>query len=120
MEETHPIMKNIREISRKDLLDYFNGIVLKTSAINRNNYRTELGSIFQVLKNNELVDENYIQSIPVLKSKTERNEIYTLKEQQNIFEYLEKEDQLLLLIIKFVSYNGLPSNFVTNFLRPLC
>jgi integrase len=110
MEETHPTKKNIREISRKDLLDYFNGIVLKTSARNRNNYRTELGSIFQVLKNNELVDENYIQTIPVLKSKTERNKVYTLKEQQNIFEYLEKQDQLLLLFIKFVSY---------SFIRPI-
>ncbi|QXP68458.1 tyrosine-type recombinase/integrase [Polaribacter sp. AHE13PA] len=110
MEETHPTKKNIREISRKDLLDYFNGIVLKTSARNRNNYRTELGSIFQVLKNNELVAENYIQSIPVLKSKTERNKVYTLKEQQNIFEYLEKQDQLLLLFIKFVSY---------SFIRPI-
>lgn len=110
MEETHPTKKNIREISRKDLLDYFNGIILKTSARNRNNYRTEFGSIFQVLKNNELVDENYIQSIPVLKSKTERNKVYTLKEQQNIFEYLEKQDQLLLLFIKFVSY---------SFIRPI-
>ena len=110
MEEMHPTKKNISEISRKDLLDYFNGIVLKTSARNRNNYRTELGSIFQVLKNNELVAENYIQSIPVLKSKTERNKVYTLKEQQNIFEYLEKQDQLLLLFIKFVSY---------SFIRPI-
>ncbi|WP_397446923.1 tyrosine-type recombinase/integrase [Polaribacter sp. R77954] len=110
MEETHPTKKNIGEISRKDLLDYFNGIVLKTSARNRNNYRTELGSIFQVLKNNELVTENYIHSIPVLKSKTERNKVYTLKEQQNIFEYLEKQDQLLLLFIKFVSY---------SFIRPI-
>jgi hypothetical protein len=76
MEETHPTKKNIREISRKDLLDYFNGIVLKTSARNRNNYRTELGRIFQVLKNNELVAENYIKSIPVLKSKTKRNKLW--------------------------------------------
>ena len=85
-------------------------LFLKTSARNRNNYRTELGSIFQVLKNNELVAENYIQSIPVLKSKTERNKVYTLKEQQNIFEYLEKQDQLLLLFIKFVFY---------SFIRPI-
>jgi hypothetical protein len=28
MEEMHPTKKNIREISRKNLLDYFNGIVL--------------------------------------------------------------------------------------------
>ncbi|MBT8245730.1 site-specific integrase, partial [Winogradskyella sp.] len=63
MKKTHPTKKNIREIYRKDLLDYFNEILLKTSARNRNNYRTELASIFQVLKNNELIDENYIHTI---------------------------------------------------------
>ena len=110
MNENYPNKKYIREVSRKDLVDYLNGIVLKTSARNRNNYRTELGSIFQVLKNNELVDENYLQSIPVLKSKPERNKTYTLKQQQSIFEYLQKEDQLLLLFIKFVSY---------SFIRPI-
>ena len=110
MNENYPNKKYIREVSRKDLVDYLNGIVLKTSARNRNNYRTELGSIFQVLKNNELVDENYLQSIPVLKSKPERNKTYTLKQQKSIFEYLQKEDQLLLLFIKFVSY---------NFIRPI-
>ncbi|WP_435416533.1 tyrosine-type recombinase/integrase [Polaribacter aestuariivivens] len=110
MKETHPTKKNINEISRKDLLDYFNEIVLKTSARNRNNYRTELASIFQVLKNNELITENFIHSIPVLKTKPQRNKTYTLKEQQKIFDYLEKEDQLLLLFIKFVSY---------SFIRPI-
>jgi integrase len=110
MEEKHPTKKNINEISRKDLLDYLNAIVLQTSARNRNNFRTELGSIFQVLKNNELIAENYIQSIPVLKSKPERNKTYTLKLQENIFEYLEEKDPLLLLFIKFVSY---------NFIRPI-
>ena len=76
MQEAHPTnKKSIREIFRKDLLDYFNGIVLKISARNRNNYRTALRSIFQVLKNNELAAENYIQSNPVLKSKTERNNV---------------------------------------------
>ena len=88
--ENYPEKKFIKEISRKNLLDYLNAIVLKTSARNRNNFRTELGSIFQVLKNNELVVENYLQSIPVLKSKPERNKTYTLKQQESIFEYLEK------------------------------
>jgi integrase len=110
MEENHPTKKRIKEISRKNLIDYLNGIILKTSARNRNNFRTELGSIFQVLKSNELVAENYLQSISVLKSNPERNKTYSLKEQKDIFNYLEKEDQLLLLFIKFVSY---------NFIRPI-
>ena len=42
MNESYPKKKYIREVSRKDLVDYLNGIVLKTSARSRNNYRTEL------------------------------------------------------------------------------
>lgn len=57
-----------------------------------------------------MVDENYIPTIPVLKSKPERNKTYSLKVQENIFEYLEKQDPILLLFIKFVSY---------NFIRPI-
>ena len=63
-----------------------------------------------MLKNNELVEENYIPTIPVLKSKPTRNKTYTLKEQENIFNYLEKKDPNLLLLIKFVSY---------SFMRPI-
>ncbi|WP_439128436.1 tyrosine-type recombinase/integrase [Polaribacter sp.] len=110
MEEKYPNIKFIKQISRKNLIEYLNSILLKTSARNRNNFRTELGSVFQVLKNNELITENYIQSIPVLKSKPERNKTYTLKIQESIFSYLEKEDPHLLLFIKFVSY---------SFIRPI-
>ena len=34
----HPTKKNIREIFRKNLLNYFNEIVLKINARNHNNY----------------------------------------------------------------------------------
>jgi hypothetical protein len=60
MEETHPTKKNITEIFRKNILYYFNEIILNISARNRNNYKTALRSNFQILKNNELVAENYI------------------------------------------------------------
>jgi integrase len=110
IQKTYPNKKNIKEITRKNLTAFLNNIVLKTSARSRNNYRTELGSLFQVLKNNELVEENYIPTIPVLKSKPTRNKTYTLKEQENIFNYLEKKDPNLLLLIKFVSY---------SFMRPI-
>ncbi|QNM84604.1 site-specific integrase [Polaribacter pectinis] len=110
MQETYPEKKSIKDVTRKDLMAYLNDIALKTSARNRNNYRTELGSLFQVLKNNEVIEENYIPSIPVMKSKPERHKTYTLKVQESIFEYLIKEDPNLLLFIKFVAY---------NFIRPI-
>ncbi|WP_343330856.1 site-specific integrase [Polaribacter staleyi] len=104
METSYPDKKNIKSIARKDIIEYLNTILLRTSARSRNNYRTELGSLFQVLKDNELVDENYIQSIPILASKPKRHKTYSLEEQKKIFKYLEKEDPHLLLFIKFVSY----------------
>lgn len=110
MEENLPNKKGIKQISRKNLMDYLNSILLKTSARNRNNFRTELGSVFQVLKNNELIANNHIKTIPVLKSKPERNKTYSLKTQEGIFNYLEKQDPHLLLFIKFVSY---------TFIRPI-
>lgn len=110
MKKQYPQKNNIKEITKKDINEFLNILLLKTSPRNRNNFRTELGSIFQVLKNNELIDENYIQSIPVLKSKPVRNKTYSLEVQKNIFEYLEKQDPHLLLFIKFVSY---------SFIRPI-
>ncbi|UAM98005.1 site-specific integrase [Polaribacter litorisediminis] len=110
IQKTYPDKKNIKEITRKDLTAFLNSILLETSPRSRNNYRTELGSLFQVLKNNEMVTENYIPTIPVLKSKPTRHKTYPLKEQEKIFTYLEKEDRDLLLFIKFVSY---------SFMRPI-
>ena len=102
--------KYIHQLKRKDVLDFLNDILLKTSARTRNNYRVDLSSLFQVLKNNELVAENYLKSIAVLRSNPEKHKRYTTEKQQEIFKHLESVDPVLLLFIKFISY---------NFLRPI-
>lgn len=101
--------KFIDEIKRKDFLDFLNAILLNTTARTRNNYRADLSSLFQILRNNELVVENFLKSIKVLKSKPEKHKKYTLQQQQEIFKYLETKDPILLLYIKFIFY---------GFLRP--
>ena len=50
------------------------------------------------------------EKIPTLKAVPERNKTYTKETQEAIFEFLETEDPILLLYIKFISY---------NFLRPI-
>lgn len=105
-----PDKKYIDELNRKDILDFLNSILLKTSPRTRNNYRADLSSLFQILKNNELVSENYIKTIKVLKSKPEKHKRYNAQQQESIFNYLEKEDPILLLYIKFIYY---------GFMRPL-
>ncbi len=110
MEENHPELKSIDNLNKKIVTEFLNHILERTSPRNRNNYRGDLSSIIQVLENNDVIDNNFIKKIPVLKSIPQRNKTYTAETQENIYSYLKDEDPILLLYIKFISY---------NFLRPI-
>ena len=105
LNQNHKTVTNCDQISKKMVVDFLNHIQLTTSARNRNNYRTVFSSIFQTLEDNEIIDKNFISQIKSIKTRPKRNKTYTLKEQEAIFGYLETNDQLLLLFIKFISYN---------------
>ncbi|MEO0037520.1 MAG: hypothetical protein RIQ59_731 [Bacteroidota bacterium] len=100
----------ITSLNRKQTNEYLNSILESTSARNRNNTRIDLSTLFEVLANDEIIPENFIKRINTLKTKPERNKTYTPEMQENIYSYLENNDPLLLLFIKFISY---------NFLRPV-
>ena len=100
----------ITSLTRKETNEYLNGVLETTSARNRNNSRIDLSSLFEVLANDEIIPENFIKKINTLKTKPERNKTYTPGMQQDIYSYLKKNDPVLLLFIKFISY---------NFLRPV-
>lgn len=102
--------KSIESITKKEVNEFLNDVLIKTSARTRNNTRVDLSALFQVLEDNEIIPTNFIKNISLLKTKPERNKTYTPTMQNDIFNYLEKSDPLLLLYIKFVSY---------NFLRPV-
>jgi integrase len=106
---TYPEVKTIQALDKKILNEFLNHVLDKTSPRNRNNYRTDLSSIMQVLEDNDIIEQNFIKKISVLKSIPKRNKTYTDDQQEEIFSYLEQKDPLLLLFIKFISY---------NFLRP--
>lgn len=110
LKSNHREIVNIKQVSKKILIDYLNGVLARSSARNRNNYRINLSSVFQILKENELVNENYLKDIESLRSVPTRNRGYSEKEQVKIFNYLKKRDPLLLTYIKFISY---------AFLRPI-
>lgn len=101
---------SITSLNRKQTNEYLNSILETTSARNRNNTRIDLSSLFEVLANDEIIPENFIKRINTLKTKPQRNKTYTPDMQETIYTYLEKNDALLLLFIKFISY---------NFLRPV-
>ena len=100
----------ITSIDKKSVMEYLNDVLITTSPRTRNNHRTDLSSIFQTLEDNDIIRDNFIKKIPVLKTKAEKNKTYTPIQEKQIFEYLEVNDPLLLLYIKFISY---------NFLRPI-
>ena len=102
--------KSITSIAKRDVVNFLNEILEKTSPRNRNNYRTDLSSFFSELENSEYIEHNFISKIKVLQSKPERNKTFSDIKQVDIYEYLAKNDTLLLLYIQFISY---------NFLRPV-
>lgn len=100
-------IKFINQINRSIVSEFLLGIMTNSSARNRNNYRASISSFFTTLEDNEIVKENFVKKIKNLKATATRNKTYTKIQQQEIFDYLEKEDPTLLLFIKFVSYNYL-------------
>jgi len=100
----------ISSVNKKVVTTYLNEVLTNTSPKNRNNTRTDISSIFTVLAENEMISENFIHKIPVLKSNPEKNKSYSSTEETTIFDYLDKNNKLLSLYVKFISY---------NFLRPV-
>lgn len=101
----HPEKKTINDLNKKIVTEFLNDVLDRTTARTRNNFRVDLSSIIQVLEDNDIVTNNFVKKIPVLKSIPERNKTYTIKMQEDIFKYLEVKDPILLLYIKFISYN---------------
>jgi integrase len=110
VENVHPEIHTIDKVDRKLVTQFLNHVLENTSARNRNNFRVDLSSLIQVLEDNDIVATNFVKRIPVLKSIPQRNKTYSKEKQEKIYKYLEKQDALLLLYIKFISY---------NFLRPI-
>ena len=110
IKKDYPELKYIDQITKKILTQFLNTILERSSARTRNNYRIDLSSLFQVLEENEIITTNSIKNIKVLKALPERHKTYSKQLDADIFKYLEEKDPILLLYIKFISY---------NFLRPI-
>lgn len=100
----------ITSVDKKTVLTYLNRVLKNTSARTRNNTRSDISSLFGLLAKNDIIPENFVLKIDVLKADPVRNKTFTEEQVEEIFDYLSKTDINLLLFIKFVSY---------NFLRPI-
>jgi integrase len=97
----------ITAVNKKTIVTFLNSVLSKTSAKNRNNTRAVLSMFFQSLEDNDIIPDNFVKKINVLKSNPERNKTYSSKQEVDIFNYLKSNDELLLLFIQFISYNHL-------------
>ncbi|MGL5112162.1 MAG: tyrosine-type recombinase/integrase, partial [Flavobacterium sp.] len=97
----------ITTVNKKTIVTFLNSVLSTTSAKNRNNARAILSMFFQSLEDNDIIPDNFVKKINVLKSNPERNKTYSSKQEIDIFNYLKSNDELLLLFIQFISYNHL-------------
>ncbi|MFT3793308.1 tyrosine-type recombinase/integrase [Flavobacterium sp.] len=100
----------IATVTKKEVIDYLNVVLERTSPRTRNNTRIDISTLFQTLVDNEIIKENFVATVNVLKATPERNKTYTATLQRDIYDYMEQNDKILLLFVKFISY---------NFLRPI-
>ena len=97
----------ITAVNKKTIVTFLNSVLSTTSAKNRNNTRAILSMFFQSLEDNDIIPDNFVKKINVLKSNPERNKTYSSTQEVDIFNYLKSNDELMLLFIQFISYNHL-------------
>ncbi|MBU2973262.1 site-specific integrase [Zobellia sp. B3R18] len=100
-------VSDIRNIDKKIVVRHLNDVLRTSSPRNRNNTRTALSALFGTLENNELIDDNFIRKINILKSVPKRNKTYTPKQLAEIDAHLKKNDLLMRMFVQMVSYNML-------------
>ena len=110
IEKNRPDVSSIEDIDRSTIKTFLNHINLSNSSRTVNNYRASLSSIFATLFESDMVPSNCVEKIRKLSTKPVKHERYSKTDQKRIFKYLEDNDPLMLLYIKFVAY---------SFLRPI-
>ncbi|KGO84424.1 hypothetical protein Q763_01385 [Flavobacterium beibuense F44-8] len=105
--DSKPATAKMNEIESIDAIGFLNDILQRTSPRNRNNTRAALSSLYKILKNNQIVKENIIEGIDILKSSPKKNKTYTKQQEEDILKLMAEKDKHLLLFVKFISINML-------------
>lgn len=95
----------VSDFPKKYIFEYFNELLVSGSAKSYNNHKSVLSSIFNVLKDNEMISENYISSVKNAKAKPKKNKSYSDEQLSILMENIQRNDPKLALFINFVSYN---------------
>lgn len=110
LDKKNLLNKSILTITKQTVNQYLHTVAKSSSARNRNNTRIVLSAIFAELEDNDIIPRNFVENIKVLETKSVSHKTYSLKVLEGLFAYMQENDPLLLLFVKFVSY---------NFLRPV-
>ncbi|TMU55676.1 tyrosine-type recombinase/integrase [Flagellimonas algicola] len=100
----------VSQLDKKSIMAYLTFVLKRTSPRTHNNTKADLSSLFQFFEDSGHIPHNFVKGIRSLKSNPNLHKTYTPKQLQELEGYLEKNDPILLLFIRFVSY---------AFLRPI-
>jgi integrase len=98
---------DVKDFPKKYIFEYFNELIVSGSAKSFNNHKSALSSIFTVLKDNEMIPENYISSVKNTKAQPKKNKTFSDELLNTLLENIQQNDPQLLLFINFISYNVL-------------
>lgn len=103
--------RSIEIFNVRIIRDFLKNIAKNSSMSNRNNSLRVIKSLFSELYENDIIKENYIAKIKIEKvvQEEKRFKSYSHKQAVEILNYLEDNDPIMALFIKFIGY---------NFLRP--
>lgn len=84
------------------------------NATSINNYRASLSTVITEMVQNGHLGSNFVRDIPKLRSIPVRNHPFTKEQIQDIKDYLEKKDPMLLDYIRVIGYSFLRNNEVAT------
>ena len=104
--------KPIAELSKKHISFYLSYILAEKSDSNttRNNHRRFLSSMFTELVEKDIIEDNFIKKIPLLKSTPKKNKPFSQNQLVEILRYTRENDLYLYEWLKVMWY---------TFLRPI-
>ncbi len=99
---------NIRELTKRHIVIFLNQLTDKESRAvgntTRNNYRRLISSLLSQMVDDDILDLNFVTSIPKLKTNPEKNQPFNQKQLIEIREYLKVNDIYLYTFMKFIMY----------------
>ncbi|WP_372795205.1 tyrosine-type recombinase/integrase [Lutibacter sp.] len=110
--ENNLTKKNIEDLTKRHISLFLNNLTTKNeiTSITRNNYRRLVVSLIQQLVNDDILKQNFTNSIPKHKEVPKKNKPFTKLQLIDIKKYLLANDPYLFKYIQFVMY---------AFLRPI-